>query len=153
MFWTYVSSLGTRQRTFLAENLSGIFRTTQELTLPKCKRHLHKISREFSQNILLSRMQHTTLLMSQIINLCAFSTEYLNHLLNVNKENHERLSTRIERTFLCDQIVIELLVLSLLFDSYSLKGSYLSQKCLLLDKPLFSHTQECLKIFCQKSVY
>ena len=137
---------------FLQKILTGIFRTTQELTLPKCKRHLHKISWEFSQNILLTRMQHTTLLMSQIINLCASSKEYLNHLLNVNKENHERLSTRIERTFLCDQIVIELLVLSLLFDSYSLKGSYLSQKCLLLDKPLFLHTQECLKIFCQKSV-
>ena len=60
--------------------------------------------------------------------------------------------TRIERTFLCDQIVIELLVFSLLLDSYSLKGSYLAQKCLLPDKPLFSRTQVCLEIFWQKSV-
>ena len=42
--------------------------------------------------------------------------------------------------------------MSLLFDSYSLKGSYLSQKCLLLDRALFSRTQVCLEIFCQKSV-
>ena len=79
---------------FLQKILTGIFRTTQELTLPKCKRHLHKISREFSQNILLTRMQHTTLLMSHIINLCASFKKYLNYLLNVNKEPQTTLDLR-----------------------------------------------------------
>ena len=44
---------------FLQKILTGIFCTTQELSLPKCKRHLHKISGEFNQNILLNATHNT----------------------------------------------------------------------------------------------
>ena len=74
---------------FLQKIWAGIFCTTQELTLPKCKRHLHKISWEFNQNILLNatNTQHSRCWMWQLI--CVFC-EYLNYLLNVNERPEKK---------------------------------------------------------------